>query len=190
MLRHSYCTQSADAGVPAFVLQEQMGYRHLATTQRYYHASRESRRQATSLLEQARGRPPPPRSEPKDNDTPPLRLDMPVGADSTVRKDLSTTGGPTGVLTVVYGPSTSDAIGIGRRLPNSGRRPARSRKWQPRKRLPGRFKDTQSPCLDFTIDLWCGPSVALWSTVDGERLSATVACSSFPSLPGSSPAAA
>ena len=28
------------------------------------------------------------------------------------------------------------------------------------------------------------------STVDGERLSATVACSSFPPLPGSSPAAA
>lgn len=56
MLRHSYCTQSADAGVPAFVLQEQMGHRHLATTQKYYHASREGRRQATSLLEQVRSR--------------------------------------------------------------------------------------------------------------------------------------
>lgn len=56
MLRHSYCTQSADAGVPAFVLQEQMGHRNLATTQKYYHASRDSRRQATGLLEQARQR--------------------------------------------------------------------------------------------------------------------------------------
>ena len=54
MLRHSYCTQAADVGVPAFVLQEQMGHRHLATTQRYYHASRESRRQATAALEAAR----------------------------------------------------------------------------------------------------------------------------------------
>ena len=54
MLRHSYCTQSANAGVPAFVLQEQMGHRNLATTQKYYHASRESRRQATELLDQVR----------------------------------------------------------------------------------------------------------------------------------------
>ena len=54
VLRHSYCTQAADLGVPAFVLQEQMGHRHLATTQRYYHASRESRRQATAMMEAAR----------------------------------------------------------------------------------------------------------------------------------------
>lgn len=53
-LRHTFCTQSADVGVPAFVLQEQMGHRNLATTQRYYHASRESRRQGTATLESAR----------------------------------------------------------------------------------------------------------------------------------------
>jgi integrase len=54
MLRHSFCTQSADAGVPAFVLQEQMGHRNLSTTQRYYHASRQSKRIATETLERAR----------------------------------------------------------------------------------------------------------------------------------------
>lgn len=55
MLRHTFCTQSADAGVPAFVLQEQMGHRNLATTQKYYHASRKGKRQAMSLLQRARG---------------------------------------------------------------------------------------------------------------------------------------
>ena len=50
MLRHSFCTQSADAGVPAFVLQEQMGHRNLSTTQRYYHASRQGKRLAIKAI--------------------------------------------------------------------------------------------------------------------------------------------
>ena len=53
-IRHSYCTQSADTGTPAFVLQEQMGHKLLTTIQKYYHASRESRRQATCNLEAVR----------------------------------------------------------------------------------------------------------------------------------------
>ena len=53
-LRHTYCTHSADAGVPSFVLMEKMGHRRLATTEKYYHSSREQSRKATAQLETRR----------------------------------------------------------------------------------------------------------------------------------------
>ena len=55
-LRHSYCTHAANAGVPSFVLKEQMGHRRLATTEKYYHGRREQSRQAIVDLEQSRQR--------------------------------------------------------------------------------------------------------------------------------------
>ena len=53
-LRHTYCTQHAAAGTPAFVLKEMMGHNQLSTTEKYYHDDRESRRQATATLEARR----------------------------------------------------------------------------------------------------------------------------------------
>jgi integrase len=41
VLRHSFCTQSANAGAPSPVLKEQMGHKRLTTTERYYHPDRE-----------------------------------------------------------------------------------------------------------------------------------------------------
>jgi integrase len=50
-LRHTFGTRCAEKGVAPHVVKELMGHANLTTTQRYFHASREAKREGVKLLE-------------------------------------------------------------------------------------------------------------------------------------------
>ncbi len=50
-LRHTFGTRCAEKGVTPHVVKELMGHANLTTTQRYFHASREAKREGVKLLE-------------------------------------------------------------------------------------------------------------------------------------------
>ena len=53
VLRHTFCSQLALAGVPVLTIKELAGHRHLATTERYMHLRQVNKDEAVALLEQA-----------------------------------------------------------------------------------------------------------------------------------------
>lgn len=55
MLRHTYCSHLAMAGVPITVIQAQAGHENLSTTQMYMHLSPTAVREGIELLEKLRG---------------------------------------------------------------------------------------------------------------------------------------